>query len=81
MALEKNDNWMDEAIRVAIEDRVAAVAESEVQLARERVSTAVRDALAQITLSILDEYSVEYMRNSVIIHVKNSTGNTEVKND
>ena len=66
----QNQGFIADAIERAVKDRIDQEVDLALQEAQERVGRAVRAAVGQIVLSVMQRYSVERMGNDIIIRVK-----------
>lgn len=69
MALLHDEHFIQNAIRHAIEKRVAEVLDVEIKAAQERVRQQIGQEVDRIALSVLSNYSVERMGQDIMIRV------------
>lgn len=66
-----------EAVRAEISKRLKEECDKAILEGVERVKRELAQVVASVSLTILKEVSIEYMRNELIIHAKIDTGKRE----
>lgn len=62
---------LNDAIGAALKQHIEVVFAEETKKAQDAVERRMREALAQLTLSVLKEYRVERMGTEIVIRVQN----------
>lgn len=73
------DSYIVEHVKQAIEDRINSVIEAEIEDAKERVAQRLRDEVARASLELATHYSIEQMKNELIIRVQHVIPKSEGK--